>query len=171
MWAQRMMSNVAILGSRMFNSAVGVAAAAVCACGATTQMTTAHADDDYQQFASPSGSIRCILNGQNARLAMCQIGDHTYAVEPGTARDQNGGLCPPGSDLGRDFRLDQGQPAYVTCTYSAIGSGSGAWPPLAYGQTRSLGTLSCDSEPAGITCTDSGTGHFFRVSRESYELG
>jgi len=26
-------------------------------------------------------------------------------------------------------------------------------------------------EPTGMTCTDSGTGHFFRVSRESYQLG
>lgn len=150
-------------------AAVGIAAPAVIAFGATT----AHADDNYQQFASPSGSIRCILNGQNARLpiALCQIGEHSYAVEPGLARDQNGGPCPPGSDLGRDFRLDQGQTAYVTCTYSAIGSGFGSWPLLAHGQTRSLGTITCDSVPAGMTCTDSSTGHFFRVSPESYQLG
>ena len=37
-------------------AAVGIAAPAVIAFGATT----AHADDNYQQFASPSGSIRCI---------------------------------------------------------------------------------------------------------------
>ncbi len=149
-------------------AAVGVVAPVAFAFGAPT----AHADDNYQQFASPSGNIRCILNGQDARLpiAMCQIGDHSYSVAPGLARDQNGGPCPPGSDLGRDFRLDQGQTAYVTCSYSAIGSGHGLWPPLAYGQTKLLGTITCDSEPAGMTCTDSGTGHFFRVSAESYQL-
>ncbi|WP_156764930.1 hypothetical protein [Mycobacterium sp. 1081908.1] len=59
----------------------------------------------------------------------------------------------------------------MTCTYSALGSGVGAWPALGFGQTRSLGTITCNSEPAGVTCTDAGTGHFFRVSRESYQLG
>jgi hypothetical protein len=35
----------------------------------------------------------------------------------------------------------------------------------------SIGAITCDSEPSGVTCTNSSTGHFFRVSRESYELG
>jgi hypothetical protein len=168
-----MIVDVATRADQLINSAVGVAVGVAASAVFVSGATTARADDTYQQFASPSGSIRCILNGQDARLpiALCQIGDHTYAVEPGVARDQNGGACPPGSDLGRDFRLDQGQTAYVTCTYSAIGSGFGSWPPLAYGQTRSLGTITCDSEPAGMTCTDSSTGHFFRVSHESYQLG
>jgi hypothetical protein len=42
---------------------------------------------------------------------------------------------------------------------------------LNYGQTRSAGAITCDSERPGMTCTDSGTGHFFRLSRESYQLG
>jgi hypothetical protein len=44
-------------------------------------------------------------------------------------------------------------------------------PTLAYGQTRSAGPITCDSELAGVTCTDNSTGHFFKVSRESYQLG
>jgi hypothetical protein len=156
----------------IINWALGAAAGVVAPAALAFGAATAHADDNSQQFASPAGNIRClILNGQDVPTAMCQIGKHTYSVEPGTARDQNGGPCPPGSDLGRDFRLDQGQAAFVTCTYSAIASGFGPWPPLAYGQTRSLGTITCDSQPAGMTCTDSGTGHFFRVSPESYQLG
>jgi len=102
---------------------------------------------------------------------MCQIGDHTYVTPPGSVTDSTGGPCPSGSDLGRDFALFQGKPAYLTCTYSALGSGFGSWPTLDYGQTRSLGTLNCDSEPSGVTCTDTSTGHFFRVSRESYQVG
>jgi hypothetical protein len=151
------------------NLAVGIAAPAILISGAAT----AHAEDNYQQFAAASGGIRCILNGQDAPLpiAMCQIGDHTYAVPAGLARDQDGGPCPTGSDAGRDFRLDQGKPPYVTCTYSALGSGTGAWPALPQGQTRSLGAVRCTSEPTGIACTDASTGHFFRVSRESYQLG
>ena len=42
---------------------------------------------------------------------------------------------------------------------------------LDYGKTYFAGGMSCDSEPAGVTCTDGSTGHFFRVSRESYEVG
>jgi hypothetical protein len=44
-------------------------------------------------------------------------------------------------------------------------------PVLGYGQTHSIGTITCDSEPSGVTCTDGSTGHFFRTSRESYQLG
>jgi hypothetical protein len=132
---------------------------------------TAHANNNYQQFASPSANIRCILSGQDspAPIAMCQIGHHTYVAAQGSTSD--GGTCEPGSDLGRDFRLDQGKPEYLTCTYSALGSGLGPWPTLDYGQTRSLGAITCHSEPAGVTCTDTSTGHFFRVSRDSYQLG
>jgi hypothetical protein len=39
-------------------------------------------------------------------------------------------------------------------------------------QFQSLsGNIACDSEPSGVKCTDSSTGHYFRVSRESYDLG
>jgi hypothetical protein len=46
----------------------------------------------------------------------------------------------------------------------------GLWT-LGYGQSLSAGAITCDSEPTGMTCTDRSTGHFFRVSRESYQLG
>jgi hypothetical protein len=131
----------------------------------------AHADNNYQQFASPSGHIRCILNGQDAPapIVQCAIGDYTYAALPGSTSD--GGACPYGSDLGRDFRLDQGKPTYLTCSYSALGSGFGPWSTVDYGQTRSLGPITCDSELSGVTCTDTSSDLFFRVSRDSYQLG
>lgn len=40
-----------------------------------------------------------------------------------------------------------------------------------YGQTYSHGSITCDSELSGVTCADTATGHFFRVSRENYERG
>jgi hypothetical protein len=49
--------------------------------------------------------------------------------------------------------------------------GVGTYPTLAYGQTKSLGPITCDSEPSGVTCTDSSTGHSFRVSTDSYQVG
>jgi hypothetical protein len=47
----------------------------------------------------------------------------------------------------------------------------GGLQTLDYGQTRSVGTITCSSEPSGVACTDSSTGHFFRVSQESYDVG
>jgi len=39
------------------------------------------------------------------------------------------------------------------------------------GPAPGVGTIRCDSETSGVTRTDTITGHFFRVSRESYQLG
>jgi len=39
------------------------------------------------------------------------------------------------------------------------------------GLAPGVGTIRCDSETSGVTRTDTITGHFFRVSRESYQLG
>src|ERR1700759_381325 len=132
----------------------------------------AHADD-HAQFASPSGNIRCATDVLSSGPAVfCQIGHMTYAVPPGLPTDERTGApCEPGSDAGRDFRLDQGKPGIMRCTYSEVDSGFGAWPTVDYGQTRSIGAITCDSEQSGITCTDSSSGHFFRVSSDSYQLG
>ena len=152
-------------------TAVGMAAAVTIAVPATV-----HASREDRQFASPSGNIRCVFDpytdpSTSAPTALCQIEDITYTAPPGSVRKVGGGPCEPGSDLPRLFQLNQGQPAFLTCVYSALDSGFGPWPALAYGQTRSLGTITCDSEPAGMTCTDTGSGHFFRVSRDSFQLG
>ena len=44
-------------------------------------------------------------------------------------------------------------------------------PTPDYGQTHTVDTMTSDSEPSGVTGTDSSTGHFFRVLRDSYQLG
>lgn len=134
----------------------------------------AAADDSPQQFQTPSGDIRCLLEPSrtSAPVALCQIRHHTYVVPPGLPRDDvTGGPCPPGANAGGDFRLDQGEAGFIRCTYSALGSGTGSWPVLDYGQSRTLGPISCASEPSGMRCTDISTGHYFRVSDDAYELG
>jgi hypothetical protein len=70
-----------------------------------------------------------------------------------------------------EFDLDQGNPpgrGYSCAAGSLVDPGV---QTLDYGQTRSVGTITCDSETSGMTCTDTSTGHFLRVSRESYQLG
>ena len=140
---------------------ITMTAALLVATAATTPplAAIAHADDTIT-FQSPSGNVRCDIFDSPVLEALCQIGDYTYATPSASP-------C----DVGHDFRLDQGKPAYLSCRYSALNSGFGPWPTLNYGQTRSLGAMTCDSEPSGVTCTDTSTGHFFRVSRESYQLG
>ena len=82
-------------------------------------------------------------------------------------------MAPPQSDChlnsGDRFYLTQGGHAGVGCygqEFPAAAAHARIRPVA-----RSLGTITCDSEYTGMTCTDSSTGHYFRVSRDSYELG
>lgn len=124
---------------------------------------TAHAYPDGS-FQSPSGIIVCIITASastGSPAAACQVQHHTYAPPPP-------GQCHLGG-WGSQINLDQGNPPRFECVGGVL-----AVPPmptLDYGQTRSVGAITCKSEPSGVTCTDSSTGHFFRLSGDSYELG
>jgi hypothetical protein len=146
------------------------------ATGATAALAlpgTAHAVENQQMFSSPSGNIRCVLSADDGPTptALYQIASKTFTVPPGSGRGETGQPCPGNTGSGNDFRLDLGQPGFIRCSFAALNGGVGPWPSLGYGQTRSLGAIACESRAAGITCTDTSTGHFFRVSRESYEVG
>ena len=124
---------------------------------------TAHADAGA--FQSPSGNIVCsmgtFVDGKaNDNFVACEITDHSW-VAPPRAPD-----CA--LNWGNRFRLEQGSAAVFACQHQAMPAPQ---QTLDYGQTRSVGAITCDSEPAAMTCTDSSTGHFFRVSRDSYQLG
>lgn len=130
------------------------------------------AADTRVHLQTPSGNIRCVLDissTTDAPVALCQISDHTYV--PGPSRDETtGAVCAPGN-AGRDFRLDTGRPGFLRCSYAALDGGAGGWETADDGQSTSLGPITCVSEVARMTCTDTDSGHFFRVSRESYQLG
>jgi hypothetical protein len=116
--------------------------------------------DGPASFRSPSGNINCTLStpgGDNA--ARCEVVDHTWAAPQ-----------PPDCHLnsGDRFYLTQGDAAVVGCYAQEFPVANST---LEYGQTRSFGTITCNSEYTGMTCTDSSTGHYFRVSRDTYELG
>lgn len=126
---------------------------------------TAHADSS--PFQSPSGNLVCsLVITDRGRLAPqssagCDIDDYTYVPPPGPP-------CPAGFQWGHEVWLDAGSPAHFRCQGAPLATGS--LPTLDYGQKKSAGQITCDSEPSGITCND-GSGHFFHLSRESYELG
>lgn len=142
---------------------------------ATALVATAHAEpSDRFQFLSPSGNIACHMDSRadGTGYAWCKVQNHAWAA-PAT------GYCPlaylpgaigePGGD---DVQLSQGQAPCLGFVMSQIFfTGQYAPAPLAYGQAHTVGTLTCRSEPAGVTCTDTAGGHFFRVSRDAYELG
>jgi uncharacterized protein DUF6636 len=69
---------------------------------------------------------------------------------------------------GDRFALYQGTAASLVCSSDTL-RGNGL-PTLSYDSNWPVNPITCDSEPTGMTCTDASTGHFFRVSRESYEL-
>jgi hypothetical protein len=115
----------------------------------------------HPSFQTPSGNIMCWMADD---AATCRIVDYTYS-----AQQQD---CPsPGGPNG--FWLSQGKPASVDCSDTPPGTYTGlrAHVTLDYGQTKSVGVMTCASEPSGVTCTDNSTGHFFWISRDSYELG
>jgi hypothetical protein len=92
---------------------------------------------------SPSGNVYCGL---------------------GQAEDQSGAM----GGWGDRISMRQGGAPQMSChTDTLKDPGS---PVLEYGQTRSLNSLMCDSETSGMTCMDDGTGHYFRLARDNYEL-
>lgn len=116
------------------------------------------------QFQTPDGNIACSMGPSTTdglSFAGCEIGNHTYVAPP----------TPPNCHLayGDRFTLVQGSPPVLDCHGDTIRVPGLATLP--YGQTRSSGPITCDSEATGVTCTDSSTGHFFRVSPDSYQLG
>jgi len=156
----------------MFKAAL--CAVSVASLAATMNPVTAGAQDGaVTKFSSPSDNIRCVITavaGAPSTVA-CQLENITYTVPAGTAYDDNGAVCDRDYGSGRDVRLVQGQPGYVRCSYAALDGGVGPWPTLAFGQSATLGAITCESAPTAVTCTDTGSRHFFRISRDSYELG
>lgn len=123
----------------------------------------AHADPGIL-FQTPSKNIACTgdVADNGKPVVSCEIQDYTWLI-PRPADYQLGGK-------GNRFILAQGQPPVAGEWHSDFGGPEGQ-PILDYGKTQSVGSITCDSEAAGVTCTDSSTGHFFRISRDSYQVG
>ncbi|RDH74608.1 hypothetical protein DVS77_30615 [Mycolicibacterium moriokaense] len=138
--------------------ALGAAASAVLGSAGT-----AHAAPEYLLFTDPTGNVKCemTLSYNGDPYANCVVRHAAYPVladkcdVPGPANPQ--------------LTLRQGSTPDYSCVV-----GSDDTPgefTLDLGQTRSVGTITCDSEDFGVTCTDAGTGHYFRAWTGSYDLG
>ena len=126
---------------------------------------TARADTSDQEFQSPSGNIACWLRETEAG---CDNDDYTH-VPPNPLPGQQVPVPCSDGDVIR-FHLDQGYSPGGYCQPGALPLTDIRAPDLQtldYGQTRFVGAMTCDSQPSRMTCTDTGTRYFFRVSRES----
>lgn len=119
------------------------------------------AADGFDFFQTPSGNIDCamgVLDG--SALVDCEISDHTWAAPPPPT--------PCMGAFGDRISMRQGSPPRLTCHSDTV-RGTG-YPVLQYGQTRSVASVTCESQQTGVICTDTGSGHYFRLSRDTYEL-
>jgi hypothetical protein len=142
-------------------------------CTATAAATiglapTSHANPFSAQFQSPSGDISCnLVNypptdklGFGKNFVQCDIANPSWVSPRPPPQDR--------PDAISTFVLMRGQlpiVGYRPGTFAAVG------PMLDDSQAGSAGAITCSSEQSAMRCTDVSTGHFFRVSRASYELG
>ena len=117
--------------------------------------------DGAGYFQAPSENIYCDLGtADSTTYAVCEIKEHTWTA-PSRPTSCEG-------EWGDRVTLRRGSAAQMTCHGDTV-QGPG-YPVLQYGQSRSVNSLVCQSQQAGITCTDNITNHYFRLARDSYEL-
>jgi hypothetical protein len=130
---------------------------------------SSHADPYSAQFQSPSGDISCnLVNyppldqhsvfGKN--FVQCDVTNHSWVAPQPPPQGR--------TDATSTFVLMRGQAPIVGYSPGTVGD---AGPMLDSAQTPHGGAISCSTEQSAVKCTDTSTGHFFRVSPESYELG
>jgi hypothetical protein len=128
---------------------------------------SSHANVFSEQFQSPSGDVSCNLvnsppldtHSLGKNFVQCDIVDQSW-VPPRPP--------PQGrADATSTFVLVRGQLPIVGYSPGTLAASD----PVNYDQPVSAGAITCRSEQSAMKCTDASTGHFFRVSRESYELG
>lgn len=114
-------------------------------------------DADYGPtwFSSPSTNIACEIATGYAR---CDIGERYWDPPPAPAD------CY--ADWGPALSVGPGGSDFVCVGDTLLG----AFDTLPYGSSAQHGSIRCDSETRGMTCTDLSTGHGFFVAREGYEL-
>jgi hypothetical protein len=149
----------------------GVIITGICAISVAATIgfaASSHASVFSEQFQSPSGDISCnLVNyppvpehllGEN--FVQCDIADHSWAAPqpPPQGRD----------DATTTFILERGRypiVGYRREGFSAVG------PIMDSSRAQVAGVIACSSEQSAVTCTDASTGHFFRLSQQSYQLG
>lgn len=142
---------------------IALTAAAIAATGVGLSATV-RADPEYLLFTDPSGNVKCemTISYKGDPYANGVVRHAAYAV----LADKCDFAGPVNPQLG----LGQGHAPTYSCVVASDNNTPGEFT-LDLGQTRSVGTITCDSQDFGVTCTDAGTGHYIRASTGSYDLG
>ena len=148
---------------------IGMVAGACAIVGAAAigSAGSAQANPYSEQFQSPSGDISCnLVNypptdklGFGKNFVQCDIVNQSW-VPPRPPPEGR-------ADATSTVVLMRGQLPIVGYSPGTLAASD----PVNYDQPLSAGAIACRSEQAAVKCTDVSTGHFFRVSKESYELG
>jgi len=110
-----------------------------------------------ESFQTPSGNISCRMDESGAR---CDISEKIY--EPG---------YKPAScslDWGNALSVGSSGPAEILCVGDTVKDPSA--PVLDYGQTSTVGPISCTVDEDGVNCDNEATGHGFKLSKMSINL-
>lgn len=131
-------------------------------------LVTAMQDERFE-FVSPSGNIMCGVATGLDWGAACWLAEHTWSYPPCASGLGEGWSCWPKTVLDAD--------GFV----SVIGFEPNEWEvdlatqygqpvrTLQYGESISVGTVTCVSTADGMFCEDERTHHGFAVSRSTYE--
>lgn len=120
-------------------------------------LAPAAADAKLIMFSAPSHNIGCAMDNGFAR---CDVANRTWR----TPAKPRGCML----DWGNGFLVERRGRGRVVCAGDTVLNPRG--PVLAYGKSRSVGAFTCTSRRAGMTCSHSGSGHGFTVSRSAYRV-
>jgi hypothetical protein len=123
-------------------------------------VTTPAVADDLLFFRSPTGNINCLIATGDYAAARCDMIELTV----------NFTTPPPDCDLdwGHAFSIGPAAPkGQLACVGDTVIEQTAI--TLDYGETLSLGDLSCTSAKTGMTCTNP-AGHGFTISKAKQTL-
>lgn len=117
------------------------------------------AADVYVAFQSPTGNIHCGIHEKAGTLAVCDM------------REFSASYSAPSCDypgMSRMFAVSESRESFLGC-YEDGSQIRADNPVLDYGESVSLGGISCVSSKPGITCTNA-EGRGFHVARAKQRL-
>ncbi len=110
-------------------------------------------------FRSPTGNIGCIVA---SGIARCDLRKRDWPLP------DRPGNCPTEVDYGQGLQVGRTGRGRVVC------AGDTTLDPtatkLGYGTQSVVGPFTCVSQEAGMTCTNTRTGHGFFLSRQAYRV-
>jgi hypothetical protein len=126
------------------------------------QPATAHAANrvvtELTGFTTPSGNVGCYIDTEMVR---CDIRERDWAVPPRSPD------CPEQVSYGQGLEIVNGDAVFVCAGDTALNPDADV---VAYGDSISAGSLSCEVRFNGVNCSDGDSGHGFFLARESFDF-